>query len=433
MHRFVLAVAVAVGISGCGIAYQSPKVSEGETASGVSVTVVPLNTTTAAQANNLNDYQPRRLPSALRSGTYKAPKSRPPRPVLQAEVRKSIVTTWPEPAKQQAYRLGVGDVLLFAPPASTNSTSALASGSLDAASARRQEYAVQDDGSIVVPDIGRIRVAGLTLEAIEQEVFDALLEAQKEPTFSLEISKFNSQRVDVSGRVKSPQVLPITINPLYLREAIARAGGTSIEDQDNVVVKLYRDGQEYQMLLSEVFSESTLGRQLLKDGDAIFVDTAFSKQEAEAFFNQQVRLYELEARAQQTALDNARKDAITKLELDAIERDYVYLVGEVKKQQRFEMPFERRANLADVLFSDSAIDIEKGDFSQIYLLRPTNGGGIIAYHLNAKNIGNIALAAKIDVQPDDFVFVAEQKITRWHRVISQSVPSLLNTVAGAVQ
>ena len=141
------------------------------------MTVVPLNTTTAAQANNANFYEPRRLPSALRSGSYRAPKLRPPQPVLQAEVRKSIVTTWPEPAKRQAYRLGVGDVLLFAPPAANASGTLLANGSLDAASARRLEYAVQDDGSIVVPDIGRIRVAGLTLEAIEQEVFDALLEA----------------------------------------------------------------------------------------------------------------------------------------------------------------------------------------------------------------------------------------------------------------
>jgi polysaccharide export outer membrane protein len=432
MRGIILTIATALGLAGCGVVYQSPQVSEGVTESGVSVTVVPLNTATAAQANNVNTYQPRSLPAALRSGTYNAPKRRPPQPVLQQEVRKSIVTTWPEPLKAEPYRLGVGDLLLFAPPAS-DASNPLATGSLDAASARRQEYAVQDDGSIVVPDIGRIRVAGLTLEAIEQEMFDALLENQKEPTFSLEISKFNSQRVDVSGRVKSPQVLPITLNPMYLREAIAIAGGTSVEDQDNVVVKLYRDGQEYQMLLSEVFSESTLGRQLLTDGDAVFVDTVFSKQQAEAYFNQQVRLYELETRSQQSALDNARKDALQKLELGAIERDYVYLVGEVRKQQRFELPFEHNANLADILFSDNAIEIEKGDFSQIYLLRPSTGGAIIAYHLDASNIGNIALAAKIDLQADDFVFVAEQKITRWNRVISQSVPSLINTVAASAR
>lgn len=361
---------------------------------------------------------------------------------LAPQQRRQLRSRWPDALPVQSYRLGVGDGLLFAPPSSALlAQTGLGQSGLDAAIARRQTYTVQDDGSISIPDIGRIRVVGLTLTQVEQSIFQALIERQKDPSFSIEIADFNSQRVDVSGLVKQPASLPITLKPLYLREALSAVGGTIIENTEDAVVALYRDGETYEMLLSDVYSDAALGRQVLTDGDSISVSTLFSEPRAAAYLKEQISLAQAEnARVQlansRVQLANAARQADrdvlrTQLELGALDRDYVYLVGEVKKQSRFALPFEAKASLADVLFNKDGggFNLKTANISQVYVLRHSDlSGRINAYHLDAKNIGSIVVAADFYMRPDDFVFIAEQPITRWHRAIQQSVPSLVGTI-----
>jgi polysaccharide export outer membrane protein len=116
------------------------------------------------------------------------------------------------------------------------------------------------------------------------------------------------------------------------------------------------------------------------------------------------------------------------MELGAVKRDYAYLAGEVRKPARFELPFENRASLADVLFDDLGIDMRTGDYSEIYVLRrserPEEGGGVTAYHLDARNAAALTQAAALELRPNDVVFVAEQPIATWNRVLNQLTPQL---------
>ncbi len=92
----------------------------------------------------------------------------------------------------------MGDVVLLATKSGASTVEEL-SGLL-AAQNRRQGYTVQDDGgAIAIPDVGRIMLGGMTLEEAEAELFQALVENQIDPSFSLEIAEFNSQRVAVGG------------------------------------------------------------------------------------------------------------------------------------------------------------------------------------------------------------------------------------------
>lgn len=127
-----------------------------------------------------------------------------------------------------------------------------------AAQNRRQGYTVQDDGAIAIPDVGRVMVAGLTLEEAEAALFQRLLSAQIDPSFSLEIAEFNSKRVSIGGAVGTPTIAPITLTDLTLDAAIALAGGIQTPDLDYASIRLYRDGALYQIPLNDYLSRGEL-------------------------------------------------------------------------------------------------------------------------------------------------------------------------------
>ena len=155
-------------------------------------------------------------------------------------------------------------MVLLATPRAAGSVEQLTG--LLAAQNARQGYTVQDDGSINIPDVGRVRIAGLTIEDAEAALFQRLVENQIDPTFSLEISEFNSRRVSIGGAVSQPTVVPVTLTPLYLEEALAAAGGITVEDQDYASIRLYRDGTLYQIPLSQLYSRASLTKTRLLPG-----------------------------------------------------------------------------------------------------------------------------------------------------------------------
>ncbi|WP_327794458.1 polysaccharide biosynthesis/export family protein [Harenicola maris] len=447
----LLGGAIALGLSGCGAVYTSPKVAE--QAGSTNVRVLAVSGESVLLANRA-PYNPRTLPAIFSSttgsnGALRGAGALPSAP-FSPEVRPSDLDLRPPPSVSPGpYEIGVGDVLIIASPSGSSTVEEL-SGLL-AAQNRRQGYTVQDDGAITIPDIGRISVAGLTLGEAEAEVFDILVQKQVEPSFSIEVSEFNSQRVSVGGAVGNPAVLPITLIPLTLEQALAAAGGITLEDQDFASVRLYRDGTLYQIPLKDFYASDRYLNARLLDGDSIFVDTEYNLERAEAYFEQQIRVAEFRQISRVQALnelqtevslrraqaDEARANFQVRLDTGAVKRDYVYLAGEVKAQARYPLPFEQQASLADALFDGAGgVPTQTGDLSQIYVLRastnPREFGAVTAWHLNAKNAANLVLASRFELRPDDIIFVAEQPVTKWSRVIQQITPSLITSSVGAV-
>ncbi|MEP1201244.1 polysaccharide biosynthesis/export family protein [Tateyamaria sp.] len=447
-------LAVAVGLASCSAIYRSSSVVPG-VSDGVNVRVVPMNAETVVQANR-SPYQPQTLPAvfSLTAGSATAPSAATsglPAPVFDREVQpQALQLKIPPPASVGPYKIGVGDVVLLSTP-STGTTAEALSGLLAAQNARNG-YTVQDDGSINIPNVGRVRIAGLSIEDAEAELFQRLVENQIDPTFSLEISQFNSQKVSIGGGVGSPAVIPIALTPLVLSDALASAGGVIVEDQDFASVRIYRDGVLYQIPLTTLYERADLLRTRLIDGDAIFVDTEYELERAESYFQQQITLVNARQNARQGALkelDTAIERRRTELnelrlnyrvrrELGADYLEYVYLTGEVGRQVRFPLPFEATASLADAMFDQSSgISVETGDVSQIYVLRassdPREFGAVTAWHLDTRNAANFSLATKFELRPDDIVFIAQQPVTTWNRAISQMLPDLLSVTRVAAE
>lgn len=435
-------------LSSCGVTYTSPKVSENDTSYDVSVVEM---TPDAVSRANTSKYQPKRLPAAFSqtSGAGGSPRglgSLPQAPEVPSEtVPGALELRLPPAVERSAYKIGIGDVILLATRAPGGTVEQL-SGLL-AAQSQRQGYTVRDDGAIAIPEVGAVSVEGLTIEEAEERVFQRLVQNQLDPEFSLEIADFNSKRVSIGGAVKQSQVVPITLNPLRLDEAITAAGGIALANDDYASIRIYRDGALYQIPLSDYYKNTAARKTILTDGDSVFVDSAYDLEQAQQFYEQEIQALQLKQQARINALSELqteislrrselaerRSNFQAKLELGAVDQDHVYLAGEVSQQSRVALPFETKASLADVFYENGGFPTTTGNPAHIYVLRAKGNENLTAYHLNAKNIVNMVMATKFEMRPDDIIFVQEQPITVWGRALQQAFPALINAGVASIQ
>jgi polysaccharide biosynthesis/export protein len=413
-----LAFVCFLALSACGAVYTSPAVN----GASENIKVVEITPQSIAHANTV-PYVPKQLPDAFNQASFLPQKG--PMDTLQHRANKRIQNlpiNLPTRSKSSLYKIGISDVVLLATPA-TISTNALSA--LIAAQNKHQGYTIQDDGAISIPDIGRVIIAGQTLEEAEATIFQTLVENQIDPKFSLEIIAFNARSISIDGSVKFPKLVPITMKPLTLQNALQNAGGVVSLTPEYTTIRIFRNNKEYVIPLQQIQGQPELQNFILQDGDSISVENSFRKQMAINDANAAaIAIAQIQTDLKREQSEAARKTFLTKLELGAVKRDYVYLAGEVAKQGRFPLPFNNIASVADAIYSENGIRTREGNLSQIYILRGSSSDtSVIAYHLDAKNAVNLLLATKMQLRPNDIVFVAEQPVTAWNRVISQILPS----------
>ena len=447
----------------------------------------------------------------------------PTPPLMPPRAAERVSLNPPPQLRSEPYRIGPGDVIsLLSSLQSIDANQSDPSTLVDAAKRLR----VQGDGEIFIPQAGAVDVGGLTLSEARRVIFDRLIENDLDFDFGVEISEFNNQNVAVSG-LSGAQLLPITVRPLTLAEAITAAGGLG-SDPSNTVVRVVRDGTIYELPGTNLLSTNSYGGRLLQNGDAVSISLIRNTDQALAFFQQQLQLMSLDqgakdrerslnqeilaqARAEEEirianqasrqayldrlrdlrdsnsaalrsieqerratllandaerARERAERRALLELELqeertrleqeadqraqsrelfqqqlalDAIERDYVTIAGEVGSQTTFVLPFGRPVTLNRILFEvGGGLPVTTGDPSEIYIIRrPVPGAKIehlVAYHLDASNAVNLAMTTAFEMRPNDIVFVNSQPVADWNRAINQILPStgFLGTVTGTV-
>jgi polysaccharide biosynthesis/export protein len=153
--------------------------------------------------------------------------------------------------------------------------------------ASRPNAVVDNDGTIDMPYIGRVKVAGQTARAVEKAIRDRLGEKYLlNPSVSVEVVKYRSKIVSVQGYVRDPGQKILEGNA-SLTSVLAQAGSMTIDAGSYVIISR-RDakGAIEQIRVSRRDIESGLAQNVqLKDGDTVLVP------KAETFFiNGQVRL-----------------------------------------------------------------------------------------------------------------------------------------------
>jgi polysaccharide biosynthesis/export protein len=149
------------------------------------------------------------------------------------------------------------------------------------------QYTVERDGTFSFPLVGRVDVKGLTLRAVEAEITRLLADGYfRNPQVTVAVLEYRSQRIFVVGELRTPGTYPLT-GDMTLIEALARAGSTTVDSADHVLV-LRANGASGPLLpgqpgAAEIIRVETRPLEraesqnfLLRDGDTVFVPRALN-------------------------------------------------------------------------------------------------------------------------------------------------------------
>jgi len=134
-----------------------------------------------------------------------------------------------------------------------------------------QEVVVTPEGSILIPQVGSVKLNGLTLTEAKEMIKDELLKKYKSPYLTITLTSLRKFKVSVTGSVEQPGTYSAFAHE-RISEIVQKAGGfTDSSSQRNVIVKR-ANGSE---LRADVGKFLSIGDQSKNpyalDGDVIYV------------------------------------------------------------------------------------------------------------------------------------------------------------------
>lgn len=221
MKKVILAVAaVAVLLSGCGSSSISPanlSASEGAGATEIKTDVTGTVVPTSGGADGVVQAPATKSSKSRRNGSTASEGGD-----VQAETAALVAINTPT---SPGYRIGPADVLQI---------------SVFKVTELSQTAQVSENGTIGLPLVGEVLVAGKTPRQVETSLAQALgARYLQRPQVAVFVKEFNSQRVTVEGSVKKPGVFPIQ-GGMTLLQALANAQGLDATADETVL--LFRNG-----------------------------------------------------------------------------------------------------------------------------------------------------------------------------------------------
>lgn len=139
-------------------------------------------------------------------------------------------------------------------------------------------YRVDKTGSINFPVLGKIEVAGLTLDEATEKITQLLQKEAKSPIVNVKLLNF---RITVIGEVKNPNTFPVLTERINIVEAIGLAGDlTPYGKRENVLLIREVDGVRTTVRLDlnkkAVFSSPYF---FLQQNDVIYVEPVKARAE----------------------------------------------------------------------------------------------------------------------------------------------------------
>jgi polysaccharide export outer membrane protein len=292
--------------------------------------------------------------------------------------------------KPGPYKLGPGDVLQITVWDHPELVAALGqpqqtTGKNDPAPG----FVVDADGNIQFPYVNRaLHAAGKTPDQVQRELYSELSKVFVKPQVTVRVSSFRSSQIYIDGEVRAPG--PQTFNdiPMSLTEAIGRAGGfATTADQSRVT--LIRDGVTYHINVSGLAAKGLSPSNIvLKPGDMLRVD--------------------------------ARDD------------NGVYVMGEVNKPATVIPMKNGKLSLSDAISQAGSFNAETSDPKQLYVIRNGETDKPEVYHLDARSPVSMLLANNFELQPKDVVYVDNNGLVRFSRVLNLLLPAINAGLTAAV-
>jgi polysaccharide export outer membrane protein len=152
----------------------------------------------------------------------------------------------------------------------TNSNTNIAGENAASEQTAQQAFQVEEDGSVILPDIGHIQVAGLTRAEAQKLVEEAYRKELLNPIIELKIINL---KVTMFGEVRAPGSFTLTKEHTTLVEMLGLAGGIT-ERANETNVKIIRGTQLNPQVtvidLSDIHSIND-PRAILQNGDIVYI------------------------------------------------------------------------------------------------------------------------------------------------------------------
>ncbi|KQI71370.1 sugar ABC transporter substrate-binding protein [Loktanella sp. 5RATIMAR09] len=245
-------------------------------------------------------------------------------------------------------------------------------------SAAESGFRVQSDGTFFYPFVGQVQASGLAPEQIRANLMLSLAEYIADPQLEVRVAAFNSQSINITGAVVTPQRLPVTTVPMTLLDAVNAAGGLE-PDADPERVTIQRNGRTYNVDL-EGFLERGQARNnpMLGFGDVIYIP----------------------ARAPQE----------------------VYILGEVGRPAGIDLDGEE-LSLTQALARQGGLDELRADARGIFVFRGTNDN-MTVFQLSVESPTGFLLGTRFGLEPGDVVYVTRSPRQRWNDTINGLLPTV---------
>lgn len=388
MRRMITSLSVALAASACAPPFGDPQLPVTETSGTQEAFDLRPEALTLATARRLNALPFERR--VRRGGLGQTAN-------LVSE--QSVLLRDPPPSTEPIpYRIGVGDDLQMVIYVTTRGMTDAARENTIARSAR-----VSAEGSLLFIETGRIEVEGRTLSEARDVVGNALVRNGVDPRFQLEVSGFNSQKINLTvvaerGRnsgdvdvrvesgVKGTGSYPVTERPMTLRELLVTAG-LEISRDGVQIVSIDRGGRRYQIPVEDVFAAGS-PEYYLTGGDTVRIETF------------------------------------------AYNDDRAFVFGGGSTPAVFAIAPEVRPTLADLLFVEGgALATRATRADEIYLLRGREP--VQAYHLDASDPSRVMVASALELRPNDMVVLSKRPIIALSELLQTISPFAVSASGGA--
>ncbi|WP_161556785.1 polysaccharide biosynthesis/export family protein [Paraburkholderia hospita] len=301
--------------------------------------------------------------------------------VRSGDVLRVVVWDRPELNNPGFSSMGTSIVSVGAASSTNSPVASAGGGNLDPVG-----RVVQPDGTIYFPYVGKVKVAGQTVDTIRRDLTTRLDKVVNNPQLDVSIVSYRSQKIYVSGAVKAPGSIALMDTPETVADAISGAGGYD-DAADLKGATLNRAGAVYPLDLYGLFYGGDLSQNvLLQDGDVVNVpDRRYKK---------------------------------------------VFVLGEVTKPISQIMP-KGRFTLSEALADAGGLNQLSANAAQVYVFRKGEDKSVDVFQLDATSPGMLVLGDQFVLQPRDVVFVDAAHVTRFYRVVSQILPFASSLYLGA--
>ena len=199
---------------------------------------------------------------------------------------------WPNVSSESEYILGIGDELTFTQSNDNNQDISIAlsgEGELvptkDSNTLITTQGVIGSNGNVLLFGLGNILAVNRTLESVRTEVRNILIRNGLTPNFQLEISNFRSNKAFVTINNDKSQTInvsnnksqTITLNNLQINlKELALKSGYSVSDNNLVMIKLTRNGQEFRYTAGQLF-DLTAPEIIIQNNDQIAIQIISDK------------------------------------------------------------------------------------------------------------------------------------------------------------